>query len=101
MPDPKLSLVVPAFDEERRIATAPERVGALPAAAARASAAGGVGVDDGSAASGREAVAAAVALLPKTVGRRLIRHETNRGKGAAVRSGCLAAAGGDVAFIDA
>ena len=99
MPDPKLSLVVPAFDEERRIAASLERIGAF--LAARDYATEVVVVDDGSAAPGHEAVATAVARLPETVAGRLICHETNRGKGAAVRTGCLAAAGEYVAFIDA
>ncbi|HWC29728.1 MAG TPA: glycosyltransferase, partial [Dehalococcoidia bacterium] len=47
------------------------------------------------------ALETAVAVLRPGVTRRLLHHETNRGKGAAVRTGCLAAQGDYVAFIDA
>ena len=95
---PKLSLIVPAFNEEARIATALERIsaylGTLPVPAEI------IVVDDGSAEPGRRAVNAAVAELPEGLAR-VIRHEANRGKGAAVRTGALAAQGDYVAFIDA
>jgi dolichyl-phosphate beta-glucosyltransferase len=96
---PRLSVVVPAYNEERRIAGTLERISAY------------LGtlrfdcelivVDDGSAAAGRKALDDAVAVLRPGLMRRVLRHETNRGKGAAVRTGCLAAQGEYVAFIDA
>jgi glycosyltransferase involved in cell wall biosynthesis len=96
---PRLSLVIPAYDEGARIEASLQRVGGFLA---------GLGyptelilVDDGSASSGREAARRAVRQLPPEVSRTLLRHETNRGKGAAVRTGCLAARGQMVAFIDA
>jgi dolichyl-phosphate beta-glucosyltransferase len=58
-------------------------------------------VDDGGGDAGREALDQAVAALRPGLSRRVLRHETNRGKGAAVRTGCLAAQGSYVAFIDA
>ena len=95
---PTLSLLVPAFNEEARIATALERIaaylGSLPVPSEI------IVVDDGSAEPGRRAVNAAVAELPEGLAR-VIRHEANRGKGAAVRTGALAARGDYVAFIDA
>jgi dolichyl-phosphate beta-glucosyltransferase len=58
-------------------------------------------VDDGSGDAGREALDQAVAALRPGLSRRVLRHESNRGKGAAVRTGCLAAQSRYVAFIDA
>jgi dolichyl-phosphate beta-glucosyltransferase len=94
----KLSLVVPAFNEEARIATGLSRIAAYLAAQHYLSEV--IVVDDGSAEPGRRAVNAAVAELPEGLAR-VIRHEFNRGKGAAVRTGALAALGEYVAFIDA
>ena len=96
---PHLSLVVPAFNEERRIQVSLQRIGeflvTLPYSAEV------VVVDDGSAGAGRAAAQAAVNALPAELQRQLQRHEANRGKGAAVRTGALAARGHYVAFIDA
>jgi len=96
---PRLSLVIPAYDEDARIEASLQRVGEFLL---------GLGyptevivVDDGSAASGWQAAQKAIEQLPEGVGRTLLRHGTNRGKGAAVRTGCLAARGQHVAFIDA
>jgi glycosyltransferase involved in cell wall biosynthesis len=95
---PQLSVIVPAFNEEARIATALSRIAAyvstLPFPCEV------IVVDDGSGEPGRRATNAAVAELPEGLGR-VIRHEYNRGKGAAVRTGALAARGEWVAFIDA
>jgi dolichyl-phosphate beta-glucosyltransferase len=60
-----------------------------------------VAVDDGSAEAGRSALDRSIAALPEDVEGRIVRHEANRGKGAAVRTGALAARGEYVAFIDA
>lgn len=94
-----LSLVVPAFNEERRIANALKRIGeyllGLPFACEV------IVVDDGSGDAGREAILQALITLPPEIQRDFVRHEANRGKGAAVRSGCLIAGGDYVAFIDA
>jgi dolichyl-phosphate beta-glucosyltransferase len=96
---PHLSVVMPAYNEEARIGASLERVGAF---LARLSYATEVIVsDDGSAAAGLAAAQRALDALPEAVGRRLVRGELNRGKGAAVRAGCLAADGDFVAFIDA
>lgn len=96
---PRLSLVVPSFNEESRIEPSMRRIGEF---------LGGLGyacevivVDDGSAAPGREAAQRAVAGLPQAIRGSLLVHERNRGKGAAVRTGCLAATGQRIAFIDA
>jgi glycosyltransferase involved in cell wall biosynthesis len=96
---PHFSLVVPAYNEAHRIADSMKRIGAyldrLPFPTEV------VAVDDGSDEMGRVALEAAVNLLPKGVDGRVVHHEANRGKGAAVRTGALAAAGDYVAFIDA
>lgn len=92
--DVRLSVVVPAYREASRIAATVAR---LEAALAPLADAGGyeiVVVDDGSgdgtAAAARAAGAGQVIELP-----------ANRGKGAAVRAGMLAARGRTVAFTDA
>jgi dolichyl-phosphate beta-glucosyltransferase len=85
----RLTVVVPAKDEASRIG---ETVARLCTELADLEPEVLV-VDDGS--SDDTAVAAAAA------GARVVRHEVNRGKGAAVRSGVLAATGRTVAFLDA
>jgi dolichyl-phosphate beta-glucosyltransferase len=96
---PVLSLVVPVFNEERRIAATLPRIGSFLASLPNGCEL--IIVDDGSAPMGRKALDEALAALPEVLPRQLVRHERNRGKGAAVRSGCLAAKGRYVAFIDA
>jgi dolichyl-phosphate beta-glucosyltransferase len=90
---------MPAFNEEERIGNSLRYLGdflsGLPYACEV------IVVDDGSQAAGRRATENAVAALPPSIARSFIAHETNRGKGAAVRTGCLSAAGQYVAFIDA
>ena len=96
---PQLSLVVPAYDEQARIAASLQRLGnfllGLPYKTEL------IVVDDGSQAAGRKAASDAVDALPAEVMRSFIQHPVNRGKGAAVRTGCLTASGRYVAFIDA
>jgi glycosyltransferase involved in cell wall biosynthesis len=96
---PRLSIVVPAYDEQERIRASLERLGGFML---------GLGyktelivVDDGSKPEGRRAAEEAMSAVPAGVARSFIQHEVNRGKGAAVRTGCLAATGSYVAFIDA
>jgi dolichyl-phosphate beta-glucosyltransferase len=96
---PVLSVVVPAYNEASRIAGSLERIAGYLAAQHFDSEL--IVVDDGSDAAGRKAVEDAMAVLRPGLTRHLLRHETNLGKGAAVRTGCLAARGRYVAFIDA
>jgi glycosyltransferase involved in cell wall biosynthesis len=93
----ELSVVVPAFDEERRIASSLERIGAHLAAHEPASEL--VVVDDGSRDRTAELVRAYAARAPVPV--RLLSNERNLGKGASVRAGMLAAEGRILLFTDA
>jgi dolichyl-phosphate beta-glucosyltransferase len=88
-----LSVVLPAFREERRITATLGRLRADLAAVA-ADGLELIVVDDGS----NDATAA---LADEAGADRVIRFPVNRGKGAAVRAGVLAAAGRAVAFTDA
>ena len=96
---PRLSLVMPAFNEEHRIEASLKQVGEFLRHLSYVAEV--IVVDDGSEAPGRAAAERALASLPESVAGSLIHHGTNRGKGAAVRTGCLAARGQNVAFIDA
>lgn len=92
MARPALSLVLPAYNEAENIERA---VRAAAAAGARAGSYEVVVVNDGS----RDATDEKLAALEAELGPRLrvIRHESNRGYGAALRSG-FAAADGDLVF---
>jgi dolichyl-phosphate beta-glucosyltransferase len=96
---PLLSVVVPAYNEASRIAGSLERIAGFLSTLEGDSEL--IIVDDGSDEAGRKAVEDAVAVLRAGQTRHLLRHERNRGKGAAVRTGCLAARGRYVAFLDA
>lgn len=91
---PELSIVIPAFNEEPRLGESLEK--ALAYLEERGLVHEIVVVDDGSADRTAE-VAAAFAGR----GVRTLRHETNRGKGAAVRLGVLASRGRRVLVSDA
>ena len=96
-PDPpgdlRLTVVVPAYREENRIAASVRRITAAVATVAGDGGAEVLVVDDGS--PDRTAAEAQAA------GARVISLGTNRGKGAAVRAGMMAARGRTVAFVDA
>jgi dolichyl-phosphate beta-glucosyltransferase len=94
-PTPRLSVVIPTYNKEERIAAILETVAAYLASKPFASEI--VAVDDGS--SDRTAEAARAARTGR-VGLKVIRSETNRGKGASVRAGVLAASGEVVLFAD-
>jgi len=94
----RATLVLPAYDERERIATALRMV-----ADWRATKPGGwewevIVVDDGSSDGTKELArrAAEEAGLPVEI----LRHETNRGKGAAIRTGILASSGDPVLISD-
>jgi glycosyltransferase involved in cell wall biosynthesis len=84
----KLTVVIPVYNEVRTIERIVERVRAVPIDKEI------VLVDDGS----TDGTAAKLAELTKLDRVRVITHERNRGKGAALRSG-FAAAGGDVVIV--
>lgn len=96
---PARSVVIPAYNEEHRIGLTLDRVaaylGALPQSFEV------IVVDDGSADGTRAIVEEKVASMPPNVRLLLLSHHPNRGKGAAVREGCLAAQGSAVLFTDA
>jgi dolichyl-phosphate beta-glucosyltransferase len=98
-PPPYLSLVIPAYNEEQRLP------GTLAAVAAyvstKAYATEVIVVDDGSRDGTIGVVRAARSRFGEQAALRLLRHKVNRGKGAAVRTGCLAAGGQYVFYMDA
>ena len=94
-----LSYVVPAYNEEERLGDSLAKLIAY--SAAQPYAVEIVVVDDGSADRTAEIATAAIADLPDGVSAKLSRHEVNRGKGAAVRTGALAASSDVVLYLDA
>jgi dolichyl-phosphate beta-glucosyltransferase len=87
----ELSVVIPAYDEATRVEPGLRRAAAY--LQRRGIAYELLVVDDGS----RDDTAQVAA----TAGARVLRHERNRGKGAAVRTGVLASAGARVLLSDA
>jgi len=90
--DALVSIVVPAFDEAATIEEILRRTAALPFRRET------VVVDDG---SSDDTVAIVERLADELDGIRLIRHERNRGKGAAVRTGIAETLGDIVVIQDA
>jgi glycosyltransferase involved in cell wall biosynthesis len=86
-----VSVVIPAYNEARRLPTTLDRWRAFLAQQAYASEV--IVVDDGS--------TDATSPVAAEGGARLIRLERNQGKGAAVRAGMLAAEGQAIAYADA
>jgi len=92
---PYLSIVIPAYNEEKRLARAIPQIAAFVAPKGTFEI---VVVDDGS----RDGTARVTEELAKTHPQvRLISYKPNRGKGGAVRTGMLAAEGRYVLFADA
>jgi SAM-dependent methyltransferase len=91
---PKLSILVPVYNEEEYVGELLDRVlrAPLPPGVEREI----IVVDDGSTDGSAEAVAAVAAQAPEIV--RLVRHPRNRGKGAAIRT-AVALATGDYSLI--
>ena len=96
---PRLSYVVPAFNEESRLGASLARL--IEFSAQLPFAVEIIAVDDGCADRTAEIAREAARSLPANVSFRLLQHERNRGKGAAVRTGALAAAGDAVLYLDA
>ncbi len=86
--DHTVSIIVPAKDEARTIEHVLDRLGELPFATEI------IVVDDGSTDD-------TAAIVERHGGARLLRHDRNRGKGAAVRTGIAASTGDFVVIQDA
>ena len=93
---PELSVVIPAYDEAARLPPSIDRVLEYLRASGRSHEL--IVVDDGSKDS---TVATVEAMNRDGAGMRLVRHQVNLGKGAAVRTGVLASTGDMVLFTDA
>jgi len=96
---PDLTVVIPAYDEETRLPASLEAVAAWLSGRTEPLSAEILVVDDGSA--DRTATRAAETGRRLGLDVRVLVHEKNRGKGAAVRTGALAAEGRSVLVSDA
>lgn len=96
--DIHLSVVIPTYNKAPRIAATLAAVGSY--LSKKSFAPEIVVVDDGSTDGTAAAARTALAAFSGRIGSKVIRRETNRGKGASVREGVLAAAGGTVLFTD-
>jgi dolichyl-phosphate beta-glucosyltransferase len=95
-PDAALSVIIPAYNEARRLA--PHAGSVLAYLRAHYPSFELIVVDDGSNDGTAEVVRAALAGEPRA---RLLAYRPNRGKGYAIRSGVLASRGATVVFLDA
>jgi len=89
---PRLSIIIPVFNEATTISEIIERVRRAPLDLEREL----VVVDDGSTDGTSGEIQKLAAAYPETI--RVVTHEKNRGKGAALRSG-FACAGGEIVLI--
>lgn len=96
--EPVVSIVIPAYNEEQRIGCSLGRIGDY--FDGRGEPWELIVVDDGST-DGTAALVERFATAQPDGTARLLRHETNRGKGAAVRTGMLATRGQVALFTDA
>ncbi|MCH8850875.1 MAG: glycosyltransferase family 2 protein [Chloroflexi bacterium] len=96
---PHLSYVVPAYNEAHRLGESLARI--VEFSARQPYVVEIIVVDDGSADRTAEIARAAGRDTPEGVSLRVIEHERNRGKGAAVRTGALAANGDFILYLDA
>lgn len=95
----RISFVIPAKDEEGRLGASLVRLLAFIQAQPYESEL--IVVDDGSTDRTADIVREAERSAPPRVAVRLLQHEVNRGKGAAVRTGVLAATGAYILYMDA
>ncbi len=93
-----LSLVLPAYNEERRLGASLRKLADY--LGRQTYECEILVVDDGSRDATADVVEKAAASMPENVRLRLLSHHQNLGKGAAVKTGCLAAAGRYVVFMD-
>jgi dolichyl-phosphate beta-glucosyltransferase len=95
----RVTFVVPAYDEERRLGGSLQRL--IEFCQGQPYESELIIVDDGSSDRTAVIVSAAAERLPARVSLQLLQHHRNRGKGAAVRTGALAATGDDILYLDA
>jgi dolichyl-phosphate beta-glucosyltransferase len=95
---PYLSLVLPAYNEERRLGASLRKLSEY--LQGKGDECEIIVVDDGSTDSTVEMAHSWAAAMPDGVRLRLLSHYHNRGKGAAVKTGCLAASGRFIVFTD-
>jgi dolichyl-phosphate beta-glucosyltransferase len=95
----RVSFVVPAYDEEARLSPSLKRLIAY--LAQQNYEAELIIVDDGSSDATLSIAKQAEGSLPDRVSLRVLQHERNHGKGAAVRTGMLAATGEYLFYLDA
>jgi dolichyl-phosphate beta-glucosyltransferase len=95
----RLSVVVPAYNEARRLGTTLPRI--LEYVARSSERAEIIVVDDGSQDGTGDVVTGLARAVPAPIELRLLQSPHNRGKGASVRRGMLAARGAHVMFTDA
>jgi dolichyl-phosphate beta-glucosyltransferase len=95
---PYLSLVLPAYNEEQRLGASLRKL--ADHLSSQGYACEILVVDDGSADATSEVAERWAASMPDKVSLRVLTHHQNEGKGAAVKTGCLAAAGDYVIFTD-
>ncbi|MCH8748189.1 glycosyltransferase family 2 protein [Patescibacteria group bacterium] len=93
----KLSLVIPAFNEEQRLGSFLASISSY-AARHRNQLREILVVDDGST---DRTVAVAKSYQSRLPGLKILHHQKNQGKGAAVKTGVMAARGDTIVFIDA
>src|SRR6201993_2617042 len=93
---PKLSIVVPAFNEEKRLPTTLERIASYINASGRSTEV--IVVDDGSA---DDTIRVADSFRGKIPNLRVVSNGRNRGKGYSVRHGFMESRGEIVLFTDA
>ncbi len=95
---PYLSLVLPAYNEEQRLGVSLRKL--VDYLGRQTYDCEILVVDDGSTDATADVAYKAAASMPETVRLRVLTHHQNLGKGAAVKTGCLAAAGRYVLFMD-
>jgi glycosyltransferase involved in cell wall biosynthesis len=95
----RVSFVIPAKDEEKRLGASLRQLIAFVATQPYESEI--IVVDDGSTDRTAEIARAAAEGLPERVTLRLLQHDRNKGKGAALRTGVLEAEGDYVLYMDA
>jgi glycosyltransferase involved in cell wall biosynthesis len=95
----RVSFIVPAFDEERRLGSSLDSLIAYCAQQPYETEI--IVVDDGSVDATRAVAERAQERLPERASLRILKHDHNRGKGAAVRTGMLASTGEYVLYLDA